>query len=109
MHCDGEGSHLTHVSLARDDLLLVGREFARCLTAPGFFFMSITAEIRFEAPRDELAVLDGYCSATGQDRTAVMRRLLREWSDRKHHEAILICRVAGCNPTTSGQDRKGAD
>lgn len=68
--------------------------------------MTATAEIRFEVSLDELAVLDGYCSATGQDRTAVMRRLLREWSERKRHEAILICRVAGCNPTTTEGGRQ---
>lgn len=63
-------------------------------------------EVRFECTPDEVAVLDGYCSATGQHRSAVMRRLLREWSDRKHHEAMVICRVAGCNPTTSEGDRQ---
>jgi len=55
-------------------------------------------ELRVELPADELAVLDGYCLATGEHRTAVVRRVLREWSERKHHEAMLICRVAGGNP-----------
>ena len=53
------------------------------------------SEIRFELPRDELAVLDGFVQATGKSRGEVMRELLREWSDQKKHEAILICRTAG--------------
>ena len=56
-------------------------------------------EIRFEVGRDELAVLDGFCQATGKDRTKVIRGLLKEWSDEKLHESILICRVTGVNPT----------
>lgn len=63
------------------------------------------AELRVEVPREELAVLDGYCSATGRDRSDVVRQILREWSDRKHREAILICRVAGGNPSQADPDR----
>lgn len=55
-------------------------------------------ELRVELPRDEIAVLDGYCQATGQDRSKVIRRVLKEWSDQRSHEAILICRVANINP-----------
>lgn len=58
-------------------------------------------EIRFEVEADELAVLDGWCQATGQDRTTVVRKILREWSEREHHKAMVICRVAGCNPASS--------
>ena len=62
-------------------------------------------EISFELPADEVAVLDGYCQATAQKRTAVFRQILREWSAQKHHEAMLICRVAGCNPDSSDDNR----
>lgn len=55
-------------------------------------------ELRVELPREEIAVLDGYCQATGQDRSKVIRRVLKEWSDQRSHEAILICRVANINP-----------
>lgn len=55
-------------------------------------------ELRVELPAEEVAVLDGHCQATGLDRTAVLRRLLREWSELKLHEAIVICRVTGRNP-----------
>jgi hypothetical protein len=64
-----------------------------------------TTEISFEVSAEEAAVLDGYCSAKGIKRTVVMRRLLREWSIEKHHESILIVRVAGSNPATPGVSR----
>lgn len=57
-------------------------------------------EIRWEATTEETAILDGYCSANGVDRSKVIRNLLREWSEKKKHEAMVICRVAGINPTT---------
>jgi len=63
------------------------------------------SEIRFELPRDELAVLDGFVQATGKSRGEVMRELLREWSDQKKHEAILICRTAGINPAGPEEGR----
>lgn len=59
-----------------------------------------TTEIRLEVPADEVGVLDGYCQATGKTRTAVLRSLLQEWSDRKHHEAKVILRVAGGHPAS---------
>jgi hypothetical protein len=65
-------------------------------------------EIRLEVPADELAVLDGYCSARGKARTEVIRTLLKQWSDEKHREAIVICRVAGINPTQPDSDRHGS-
>jgi hypothetical protein len=66
-----------------------------------------TAEIRFETDAIDLAVLDGYCAATGKSRTDVIRTLLREWSENKHREASLIMRVAGSNPNLSESGRNG--
>lgn len=63
-------------------------------------------EIRFEASTEEVAVLDGYCSATGKDRTKIMKELLRQWSEAKVHEATIVCRVAGINPTRQEGERK---
>lgn len=57
-------------------------------------------EIRLEVPASEVAVLDGYCSATGKHRTEIIRSLLSEWSRSKLHEATLILRVAGSNPSS---------
>ena len=67
--------------------------------------MARTSEVRFEIDSDHLAVLDGYCQATGKSRVDVMRQLLSDWSDSKRHEAILICRVAGINPATQEPHR----
>ncbi len=66
-------------------------------------------EIRFEVPADEVAVLDGYCHATGKNRTDVIRGLLIDWSKSKLHEAIMICRVAGANPTAPDTDRNPSE
>ena len=62
-------------------------------------------EISFELPAEEVAVLDGYCQARNLKRTAVLRKLLKDWSDEKLHEAVSICRVAGVNPTRPVSDR----
>lgn len=64
-----------------------------------------TTEICFEVSAEEASVLDGYCQAKGIKRTALMRRLLKEWSDEKLHESILVCRVAGVNPASTGASR----
>jgi hypothetical protein len=58
-------------------------------------------EIRFEIPLDELAVLDGYCQGTGQDRTHVLKSIIGDWSVKQLHVSTLICRVAGVNPADS--------
>ena len=63
-------------------------------------------EIRWEATTEETAILDGYCSATGTDRSKVIRNLLRELSEKKEHEAMVICSVAGINPTIPEVVRK---
>lgn len=65
-------------------------------------------EVRIELEPDDLRVLDGYVNATGKSRTDVIRGLIREWADRKLHEAILICRVAVVNPVAPDADRRKA-
>ena len=55
-------------------------------------------EIRFEAKTETVAVLDGFCSATGKCRTAFINSLLEDWAKSKLYEATLVCRVAGVNP-----------
>lgn len=73
-------------------------------------------EIRFEVDAAEVAVLDGYCSATGKCRTEVIKSLLAEFSAAKLREAETILRVAkaasagfhsGVTPTRSESDRNG--
>jgi len=62
-------------------------------------------EIRFEVAVSEVAVLDGYCQATGKDRTTVIREVLGTWSKEKLHVATIVCRVAGVNPHHSEGNR----
>lgn len=62
-------------------------------------------EVRFEADSEDLSVIDGYCSATGKCRTEVIKSILGEWSEKKLHESILICRVSGVNPAKSESSR----
>lgn len=64
-----------------------------------------SSELRFEVPTDELAVLDGYCQATGADRTHVLKQIIADWSGKQLHVATLICRVAGVNPTDPEPNR----
>ncbi len=68
--------------------------------------MADSVEVRFDIPREDLEILDGYVAATGKSRTDVMRGLLGDWSRQKRHEAILICRTAGINPREVEGDRK---
>lgn len=63
-------------------------------------------EVRFEAKAETVAVLDAYCSAAGKCRTQFINDLLESWVCKKLHEATLICRVAGVNPTSSDSNRK---
>ena len=59
---------------------------------------SQTAELRAEIDRQVLAVMDGYCSASGKCRTKLVAEILGAWADQKLHESTLVCRVAGVNP-----------
>ena len=65
-------------------------------------------EIRFEAKQETVAVLDGYCSATGRCRTAFINGLLEEWAERKLHEARVVVRVADENTGMSELRRKAS-
>lgn len=66
--------------------------------------MTTMAEIRFETDAQDVAVLDGYCHATGKCRTEVLKTILHDWSASKLHESISIVRVAGVNPTSPDKD-----
>lgn len=65
-------------------------------------------EIRLEAKAETVAVLDGYCSATGRCRTAFINSLLEDWAAAKLHEARVVVRVADGNPTALEPRRNGA-
>lgn len=62
-------------------------------------------EIRFEVEQDDVAVLDGYCQGGGLDRATVMRRILREWSERVLHQSMVVCRTTGRNPFATERRR----
>ena len=66
--------------------------------------MAVT-ELRVEVEKDELTVLDAYVNATGKSRDGVIRLLLRQWSEAKLHESILVCRVARVNPLATETQR----
>lgn len=63
-------------------------------------------EIRVEAKAETVAVIDGYCSATGRCRTTFINLLLDDWAKKKLHEARVVARVAGGNPTMPESGRK---
>lgn len=64
-------------------------------------------EIRWECEQDDdLAVLDGYCAATGKHRTEVLKVLLHTWAKDKLHEATLVMRFSGSNPGGPESSRK---
>ena len=62
-------------------------------------------EIRFEVDTSECSVLDGYCQATGRNRTDIFREILGKWSADQLHVAMMVMRVAGRNPTLPEGDR----
>lgn len=64
-------------------------------------------EVRFEAKSESVAVIDGYCSATGKCRTAVINEILEAWANDRLREAMMICRVAGVDPMRPETGRKG--
>ena len=67
--------------------------------------MAERTEISFEVDPAETRVLDGYCSAKNIKRTQVMRKILKEWSEDKHREAMMVCNVAGHQPDVTGGNR----
>lgn len=63
------------------------------------------SEMRFDIPLEDMAVLDAYCTCNSMSRTAVISKLLLDWTKAKRYEAMMVCRVAGINPMTSESDR----
>lgn len=63
-------------------------------------------EIRFDAKRETVDVIDGYCAATGKCRTGLINEVLERWAKEKLHESIMVCRVAGINPADADRGWK---
>ena len=62
-------------------------------------------ELRLDVDETDMAVLDGYVMATGTSKDEVIRKLLKQWSDSKMHEAIVICRITRVNPLATETQR----
>jgi len=92
-------------NMNRDYKRTIGEKIAmECIEITVLVFRA-NVEVRFEAKKETIDVLDGYCSATGKCRTAFINDLLEQWANAKLYEATIVCRVAGINPTLS--DAKG--
>ena len=58
-------------------------------------------ELRFKASLEDVQVLDGFCSGTGNNRSDVMRDLLHQWAQKKWHEARMIHAVMASKPKSA--------
>lgn len=56
-------------------------------------------ELRTECPNDIVNVVDAYSIAQRLTRGQAVVRILGEWARERRHEATLIARVAGINPS----------
>jgi hypothetical protein len=56
-------------------------------------------ELRGMCPRNVVDVLDAISGARRISRTELVNAVLSEWADARMHEAVLIQRVVGFNPT----------
>jgi hypothetical protein len=74
--------------------------------------MSDGIELQVDLDHDHpaLAVMDAIVQADpSQSRSAIVRRVLREWAEREIHRATVIVRVAGRSGSAaeSGRNRGG--
>lgn len=58
-----------------------------------------TTELRGECPKWIVNVLDAVSMSADETRTALVNRILSDWATKKVHEASLIHKLAGINPT----------
>lgn len=65
-----------------------------------------TVELRVDVDQEDMAVLDAYNLATGTSRKDVIVKLLRQWSERKKHEATVIVNVTRVIPPLPESGRK---
>jgi hypothetical protein len=62
-------------------------------------------EVRLDIEEDDLAVLDGYVSATGSNRSKVIGELIKKFSAEQLHIATIVCRMARVNPLAVAPER----
>ena len=64
------------------------------------------AEIRLDIDGDDLQIMDGFCNATGETRTSIVRGLIAKWSRDQLHIATIVCRMARVNPLATESHRQ---
>ncbi len=68
--------------------------------APMFARTSEVAELRGDCPKRTVQVLDAIAIARGYpSRTSLVNEILGEWAEKVVHEATVVVRVTGINPT----------
>ena len=67
-----------------------------------------TAELRTECPLEVVNVLDAVSLAQRLTRGQLVVRILSEWAEQRHREAILIARLSPGNPGPSDSDARGS-
>jgi hypothetical protein len=65
-----------------------------------------STELRTQCPDEIVAILDAVSLAQGLDRGQLVVRVLREWAEQRHREAIVIARVTRSNPSEPDFDAR---
>jgi hypothetical protein len=67
-----------------------------------------TAELRTECPLEVVDVLDAVSLAQRLTRGQLVVRILTDWAEQRHREAILIGRLSRGNPAPPDFDARGS-
>lgn len=63
-------------------------------------------ELRIDVPVDDLAVLDACVQAdSSSSRASIVRKLIREFSEREIHRSTMVCRAKRINPLAQDPSR----
>ncbi|MEN9420201.1 MAG: hypothetical protein RI988_3822 [Pseudomonadota bacterium] len=65
-----------------------------------------STELRTQCPDEIVSILDAVSLAQGLDRGQLVVRILKEWAEQRHREAIVIARVMRGNPTEPDSDAR---
>lgn len=66
--------------------------------------MDSLVELRGNSPRWVVDVLDALAQARNQSRWEVVSQVLAEYARAREHEAMIICRVTGCNGSSADKN-----
>lgn len=67
-----------------------------------------STELRTECPIEIVAVLDAVSLAQRLTRGQLVVRILSEWAEQRHREAILIARLMPSNPSGTDEAARGS-